>query len=45
MTQSEAAEVIGVSTKTIQRRLSRGVMLLTNQLADLQPVPSPPEQV
>ena len=35
MSQSEAAHLVGVSTKTIQRRLNRGVLLLTNKLSDL----------
>ena len=33
----EAAEVLGVSTKTVQRRLSRSLMMLEAKLADLQP--------
>jgi RNA polymerase sigma-70 factor (ECF subfamily) len=36
MTHPEAAGVIGVSAKTIQRRLSRGLMLLTEQLGDVR---------
>jgi len=36
MTQPEAATVIGVSAKTVQRRLNRGVILLAQQLADLR---------
>jgi len=36
MTQSEAASVLEVSVKTVQRRLNRGLMLLANQLGDLQ---------
>jgi RNA polymerase sigma factor (sigma-70 family) len=39
MTQPEAAEVLGVSPKTIQRRLNRGLVLLTQGLADLQHAP------
>src|SRR5262245_23412161 len=39
MTQIEAAEILGVSAKTVQRRLHRGLVLLTGQLADLQPPP------
>lgn len=35
--QSEAAELIGVSAKTIQRRLNRGLLTLTEQLSDLRP--------
>ena len=38
LTQPEAAGVLGVSAKTVQRRLNRGVVLLTDKLADLQPV-------
>jgi RNA polymerase sigma-70 factor (ECF subfamily) len=37
MTQSEAAAVLGVSPKTVQRRLNRCRLLLADQLADLQP--------
>ena len=40
MTQTEAAEVLGVSAKTVQRRLHRGLVLLTGQLADLPPAPA-----
>src|SRR5262249_44853718 len=36
MTQAEAAAVLDVSVKTIQRRLNHGLMLLSNQLGDLQ---------
>jgi RNA polymerase sigma-70 factor (ECF subfamily) len=35
MTQVEAAELLGVSAKTVQRRLNRGLLLLTEALADL----------
>jgi RNA polymerase sigma-70 factor (ECF subfamily) len=38
LTQPEAAAVLGVSAKTVQRRLNRGRLLLAEQLADLQPV-------
>jgi len=38
LTHPEAAEVLGVSAKTIQRRLNRGVMLLSEKLADLEPM-------
>ena len=41
MTQSEAAEVLGVSPKTVQRRLNRCRLLLAEQLADLQPAQKP----
>jgi RNA polymerase sigma-70 factor (ECF subfamily) len=37
MTQAEAAQVLGVSAVTVKRRLNRGLLLLTEQLADLQP--------
>jgi RNA polymerase sigma-70 factor (ECF subfamily) len=37
MTQTEAAEVIGVSPKTVRRRLGRGLRLLTESLRDLNP--------
>lgn len=39
MTQGEAAIVLGVSPKTVQRRLDRGVLLLSQKLSDLQPLP------
>ena len=35
MTQTEAAELIGVATKTVKRRLMRGLRLLTESLGDL----------
>ena len=37
MTQVEAAELLGVSAVTVKRRLSRGLRLLAEQLADLRP--------
>jgi RNA polymerase sigma-70 factor (ECF subfamily) len=43
LTQGEAADVLGVSPKTVQRRLNRGLVLLSDKLADLQPAPAPPE--
>jgi RNA polymerase sigma factor (sigma-70 family) len=36
MTHKETADLLGVSEKTIQRRLNRGLVLLTKKLADLQ---------
>jgi RNA polymerase sigma-70 factor (ECF subfamily) len=42
LTYSEAAEVMGVATKTVQRRLDRGLRLLTERLGDLNPDPAPP---
>lgn len=41
MTFPAAAEVLGVSTKTVQRRLNRGLMLLSDTLGDIAPEPSP----
>ena len=43
LTQVEAAEVLGVSTKTVQRRLNRGLLLLAEQLDDLRPGEEPPD--
>jgi len=37
MTQTEAAEVLGVSPKTVQRRLHRALVLLARGLDDLRP--------
>jgi RNA polymerase sigma-70 factor (ECF subfamily) len=37
MTQVEAAELLGVSAVTVKRRLSRGLRLLAERLADLRP--------
>jgi RNA polymerase sigma-70 factor (ECF subfamily) len=37
MTQAGAAEVLGVSPKTVNRRLHRGLQLLTAELAELYP--------
>jgi RNA polymerase sigma-70 factor (ECF subfamily) len=37
LTYAEAAEVVGVSEKTVQRRLNRAQLLLAEQLADLRP--------
>lgn len=36
-TQTEAAELIGVSAKTVQRRLNRCLLTLSEQLGDLRP--------
>jgi RNA polymerase sigma factor (sigma-70 family) len=41
LTQVEAAEVLGVSTKTVQRRLNRGLLMLAEQLDDLRPTREP----
>ncbi|WP_254511536.1 RNA polymerase sigma factor [Anatilimnocola floriformis] len=40
LTYGEAAELLGVSPKTVQRRLDRGLRLLTEQLGDLNPAHS-----
>ena len=45
MTQTEAAQVLDVSPKTVQRRLNRGLVLLSGQLADLQRSAAPPNGV
>ena len=37
MTQVEAAAVLGVATRTVKRRLDRGLLLLTGRLSDLRP--------
>jgi RNA polymerase sigma factor (sigma-70 family) len=42
MMQAEAAQVLGVSTVTVKRRLNRGLQLLTERLADLRPGTRPP---
>ena len=44
LSQTEAAEVLGVSTKTVQRRLNRSRLLLSQGLADLQPGPERPQE-
>jgi len=36
MTQPEAAQLIGVSVRTVQRRLNTGILMLTEELADLR---------
>jgi RNA polymerase sigma-70 factor (ECF subfamily) len=38
LTQTEAAAMLGVSLKTVQRRLNRGLMILTQKLGDLRPI-------
>jgi DNA-directed RNA polymerase specialized sigma24 family protein len=40
MSPADAAEVIGVSTRTVHRRLNQGLMLLEERLGDLGPPPS-----
>ena len=45
LTQAEAAQLLGVSAVTVRRRLSRGLRLLAEQLADLRPGENPPATV
>jgi RNA polymerase sigma-70 factor (ECF subfamily) len=45
LTQAEVATILGVSTKTVQRRLNRSLLLLAEQLRDLQPPPHQPIDV
>src|SRR5262245_33671380 len=40
VTQSEAADVLEVSVRTVQRRLNRSLVLLMEALGDLQPSPA-----
>jgi RNA polymerase sigma-70 factor (ECF subfamily) len=42
LTYAEAAELLGVAPRTVQRRLDRGLRLLTERLSDLGPVATPP---
>jgi RNA polymerase sigma factor (sigma-70 family) len=42
MTHVEAAELVGVAQKTVQRRLNRALLLLTERLSHLRPA-APPE--
>jgi RNA polymerase sigma factor (sigma-70 family) len=42
LTYAEAAELVGVVPKTVQRRLDRGLRLLTERLGDLGPGTTPP---
>lgn len=42
LTYAEAAELLGVATKTVQRRLDRGLRLLTERIGDLRPGGIPP---
>jgi DNA-directed RNA polymerase specialized sigma24 family protein len=37
LTHEEATSVLGVSTKTVQRRLNRSLMLLAKELDHLRP--------
>jgi RNA polymerase sigma-70 factor (ECF subfamily) len=42
LTHTEAAEVLGVASRTVKRRLDRGLRLLTERLGDLCPGDAPP---
>jgi RNA polymerase sigma factor (sigma-70 family) len=42
LTYAEASGVVGVSVKTVQRRLNRARLLLAEQLADLRPATADP---
>ena len=42
LTKTEAAKVLDVSAKTVQRRLNRARLLLAEELDDLQPKEGPP---
>lgn len=41
LSRSEAAEILDVSVKTVQRRINRAVLLLSQTLGDLRPVTDP----
>jgi len=43
LTYAEAGELLGVVPKTVQRRLDRGLQVLTERLGDLGPGATPPE--
>ena len=43
LTQAEAAQVLGVSAMTVNRRLNRGLQLLTETLEDLRPPEKAPD--
>jgi RNA polymerase sigma-70 factor (ECF subfamily) len=45
MSQAEAAQLLGVATVTVKRRLNRGLRLITEQLADLRPGENPPDSI
>lgn len=42
MTRSEAAEILDISVKTVQRRVNRALLLLSESVGDLRPVELPP---
>jgi RNA polymerase sigma-70 factor (ECF subfamily) len=41
LTQVDAAALLGVSVRTVQRRLNRALLLLADELGDLRPGPGP----
>ena len=41
MTQVEAAALLGVTDRTVLRRLNRAILLLTQKLGDLRPIQEP----
>ena len=41
MTHGEVAELLQTSTKTVQRRLNRALIILSDTLSDLNPTPPP----
>jgi RNA polymerase sigma factor (sigma-70 family) len=43
LSYAETAELLGVAPKTVQRRLDRGLLLLTERLGDLGPGATPPD--
>lgn len=43
MTYAEAADIVGATDRTVHRRLSRALVLLTKMLADLRPVEKGPQ--
>lgn len=43
LSQNEAAEIIGVSSKTVQRRVNRALVLLSDEIGDLGPMPEAEE--
>jgi RNA polymerase sigma-70 factor (ECF subfamily) len=45
MTQTEAAQLLGVAVVTVKRRLNRGLRMLTEKLSDLRPDETPPDSV
>jgi RNA polymerase sigma-70 factor (ECF subfamily) len=45
LTQTEAAQLLGVAAVTVKRRLNRGLRLLTENLKDLRPDETPPDSV